>query len=181
MNEQKQRTASERIEDLENAMRGLFQSIEAMANEMGALKNAIRLINGKTDAIMKAANASSGITEASVTEQMIAANVAELKAKVDNMIAQGVLEAEQTVTASSFVVGQEVESNGTVANPRLQFSMNALPEEIKSKIVGTAVGQTATFEEGKLGLTVLESYSVVVPKAPEAEAPAETAPEAVNA
>lgn len=174
-NQTDKRTASQRIEDLERAMMSLYQTADNMARDLGTIKDAIKLLGNKVDAIVKASSSSQPINDDVIAAIMVQNNVEELKQKVSNLVAQGVLSAEESITETSFVVGSEVKEDGTVANPRLQFTMQALQPELREKLKGAKAGQTVTLQEGKLLFNVLETYAIQQPKAPEQsqeEAPA---------
>lgn len=161
------RTASQRIEDLENALMSLYQTADSMARDVMTLKEAMKLLGNKVDSIVKATNRGEALTDEVLTKIMIENNVEELKQKVANLVTQGLLEAEEAVTAGSFVVGSEIDDKGEVANPRLQFVVSALNEDIRGKFVGTKPGDVLTLEEGELKFKVSETYKIVQPKSPE--------------
>lgn len=150
------RNAAQRIEDLEQALMSLYQTANNMASDLTTVKEAIKLLGNKLDSVVKA----TGITDDQVSALMIENNVAELKSKVDGLVTQGILIATEETAANSFVVGKEVDDDGAVVNPRLQFSLTALQPELRDKLVGSKVGDVVTLQEGKLKLEVLEIYSV---------------------
>jgi hypothetical protein len=164
------RTAIQRIEDLERALMSLYQTADNMARDMMMIKDAIKLLGNKLDAVVKASERGS-VNDTVVAQIMIENNVSELTEKVESLKAQGILTAETAATERSFVVGREIDAEGKVANPRLQFTMGALNPEVREKLVGGMPGQVITLEEGKLKFEVLEVYSINSP-APAAEAPA---------
>jgi hypothetical protein len=143
-----------------------------MARDLMMVKEALKLLGNKVDAIAKA----TGTTDEQLSAIMIANNVAELKTKVDNLVAQGVLVASDIVTSSSFLVGKEQDDDGKIVNPRLQFAISALGEELKAKMVGAKVGDVLTLTEGKLKFEVSEIYQVQTVEKTE-EAPSESGAE----
>lgn len=163
-------TASQRLDNLEQALMSLYQTADNMARDLLMVKEAIKLLGNKLDAVVKAANGNEGINDEVIAKLMVQNNVDELKNRVENMKTQGFLAAEETVTDNSFVVGREVDENGAVVNPRLQFTMTALPKETSEKIKGSKAGDIITLQEGKLKLEVLETYAIQVPQQ---QAPAE--------
>lgn len=168
---QDKRTATQRIEDLERALMSLYQTADNMARDLMTIKDAIKLLGNKLDAVVQASERGT-VNNDVVAAIMVENNVSELKSKVDNLVAQGILAAEEAITDKSFVVGREVDSEGKVVNPRLQFTMGALPPETSAKLVGGMPGQVITLQEDKLKFEVLETYAIQTPKASE-EAPAE--------
>lgn len=171
---QKQRSATERLNDLEQAMLNLYQTVDNMARDLLTIKDAIKLLGNKTSAIVTVA----GISEDAVGAAMVANNVKDLGDKVADLVKQGFLSAEAVVTANSFVVGREQDDEGKVVNPRIQFTVAALDPEVQSKVIGHGTGEVISIAEGKLKLEILESYAIQAPTAPAAEeAPAaEVAP-----
>lgn len=173
----KQRSATERLNDLEQLLGNLYQTTDNMARDLLLMKEAIKLLGNKLDAVAKIANASDSDQIAAI---MTENNVAELKGKVDNLISQGILVAEDTVTAQSFIVGKEYKP-GTeeLANPRLQFTVGALDADTQAKLIGAKAGQKLSFSDNKFDLEIVETYGIQVPKAPEVELPVDAAtPEA---
>lgn len=170
------RTAVQKIDDLERAMMSLYQATDTLAKEIGTIKEAIKLLGNKTDSIVKVTQRGEALSDESISKAMIENNVEELKQKVQNLIDQGLLQSEQTISENSFVVGREIDSSGLVTNPRMQFVLSTLKEEIRSKFIGKAVGEILNLEEGKWSFEILESYSIVSQEAqslPE-EAPVST-------
>ena len=175
-NQQDKRTASQRIDDLERGLMGIYQTADNMARDLMLAKDAIKLLGNKVQSIVQLLASGSAVNDDALSKQMIDNNIAELKEKVTNLVSQGILVPAVEVTDTSFIVGREINDQGEVVNPRLQFALNALGEELKSKIKAAKIGDTVTLQEGKLKFDLLEVYSIQVPKAPEAApAPAEAA------
>ena len=184
-NEQQQQpqkpTASQRIDSLENGLGALFQTADNLARDMMIVKDAIKLLGNKLDAVVKLSNreVSQNINDDAIAKIMIENNVADLKEKVTGLVSQGVLVASEEITDNSFVVGEELDNDGNVVNPRLQFALNAINEDLKTKIKAAKMGEAILLQEGKSLFKVLESYSIQQPQtapAPEA-APAPDAAE----
>lgn len=156
------RNATQRIEDLEHALSSLYNTADNMARDLTLVKDAIKLLGNKLDAVVKA-SARGSLDDETIASIMVDNNVEELKNKVDTLISQGILVGEQSATATSFVVGREVDESGKVVNPRLQFTMAALQPEVREKLVGSMPGQTVTLQEGKLKFEVMEVYAITSP------------------
>lgn len=165
------RSASQKIQDLHNGLMQLYQTADAMARDLGLVKDAIKLLGNKVDSIVKASSKGEIVTDEIVTRIMIENNVEELKQKVTLMQAQGILAPQEQVGADSFVVGAEINDEGETINPRLQFALYSLAEDLRGKILGSKVGETLAIQEGKLKFKVLESYQIQQPKAPASETP----------
>lgn len=159
-NNQKQRSATERLNDVEEAAMSIFQALDNMSRDLMLIKDAIKLLGNKVDSIVKAASTGQEINDQVISSLMVENNVAELKAKVDNLVAQKILVSELAVNAQSFVVIREVDDAGKVVNPRLQFTMSAVSPEVTEKLVGAQPGQTVKMKEGSLNVEILEVYSV---------------------
>jgi hypothetical protein len=140
-----------------------------MARDLLTVKEAIKLIGNKLDVVAKAAN----ISDDTISKGMIDNNVAELKEKVTSLIENGVLVASDELLDSSFVVGQEVDADGNVVNPRIQFTLGSLRPEVKAKIQAGKKGEAIELEEGKLKFIITEVYAIIAPKPQQVEAPAE--------
>jgi len=172
------RTAVQRIEDLERGVMGMFQSGDMMGRDLMTCKEAIKLLGNKIDAIVKAIQRGGELNDDVIGNIMVENNVTELKTRVDQLIAAGTLVATtEPVGDDNFVVGREVDDTGKVLNPRLQFVLGALQEELRNKIKGAKTGDTVEFQEGKVKFELQEAYSVAKP-APAVQAVPEAAPEA---
>lgn len=167
--QQDKRTASQRIEDLERGLMSLYQTADNMARDLMTIKDAIKLLGNKLDAVVKATAAGETMSDEVIAKIMVQNNVDELKAKVDNLVAQGVLKAGEAIGPNSFVVGREISEDGTVQNPRMQFVVSALQEGVRDKFPGAKAGETLVLQEGKWKFEVLEVYDLVAPEAPQEE------------
>lgn len=166
------RSATQRIQDLENAVMSLFNVNDNLARDVMTLKEAIKLLDNKVNSIVKASTAGEPLTDAVLTRIMVENNVAELAQKVTNMVSQGFLQAEDQVSENAFVVGSEHSEDGTVINPRLQFALKAVTPETQAKLLGMKVGDTLKNQEGKMNFKLLESYKIVIPQEAAPAAPA---------
>lgn len=164
------RTASQRIEDLEQNIAATFQTMDMLARDVMLIKEAVKLLGNKVDSMVKALSVSmpTTINDDILSKLMIENNVEELKTKVSALVAQGVLVAQDSVDDGSFVVARELNDAGEVVNPRIQFALQAIQEGLREKIRGSKPGDVLTLEEGKLKFELLESYSVQPPKAEDA-------------
>lgn len=181
-NNQKQRSATDRLNDVEQATMSIFQALDNMTRDLMLVKDAIKLLGNKLDSVVKVVASGGTLTDETISAVMVENNIAELKSKVDDLIARGVLVSELEVQPESFVVIREVDETGKVVNPRLQFTMAALPKETVDKLLGAQPGQVLQIKEGTLSVEILETYTIVTPQAPQAAAPqAVQAPEAAPA
>ena len=153
----------------------LYQTADNMARDLSTSKDAIKLLGNKTDSIVKAIGRGEPVTDTVIAKIMVENNVEELTEKVNDLISQGILKEEESVTENSFVVGQELDENGAIANPRMQFVVSSLQEPLREKLKGAKVGDTLDLQEGKWKFSVLATYSINTPPAPEAQV---SAPEA---
>lgn len=174
------RSASQKITDLENALLSLYNLADSLTKDFNTLRNAMKLLNNKVNSMVKASVNGEEMTDAVLERIMVENNCEELAQKVTSMVSQGIVAAEEQVSENSFIVGSEIDDTDKVINPRLQFALKALPAELQAKLLGTKAGDTVLLEEGKLKFKVLESYKIQEPKlATEvAAAPAEATAEA---
>lgn len=180
------RTATQRIEDLEKVVTMLYQatqqsvaslqSLGAMQSDMGLVKDALKLLNKKTEAIIQTATAETGITAASVSALVVKMNVEDLTAQVAGYVANGHLAPTEEVAANSYLVAEEYAADGTLANPRIQFRLDSQDQATQDALKGKKAGDSVSFGDGKLSAKILEVYSLVEPKAPEAAPAAEATP-----
>jgi hypothetical protein len=163
--QQDKRTASQRIDDMERGLMALYQTADNMARDMMTIKEAIKLLGNKLDSVVKASARGETLSDEVIAKIMVENNVEELKEKVTNLVNQGVLVAAEEVGPNSFVVGRELDENGVIANPRMQFVVSALQGEIKDKFPGSKAGQILDLQEGKFKFEVQEVYNLQTPQA----------------
>lgn len=158
------RTASQRIDDMERGLMALYQTADNMARDLMTIKEAIKLLGNKLDSVVKVSASGQPMNDETIAKIMVENNVEELRQKVQNLVDSGALVAAEAISANSFVVGREVDSeSGAVQNPRLQFVVSALQPEIKDKFPGAKVGEKIALQEGKWSFEVLEVYDIQTP------------------
>lgn len=157
------KTASQRLDDMENSLMALYQTADNMARDLITIKEAVKLLGNKLDSVVKATNRGEQLNDETISKIMVENNVSELKNKVDSLVQQKILSPAEEVTDNSFVVGQEIDADGNIQNPRLQFVVSALEKETRTKFVGAKVGQTLDLQEGKWKFIVTEVYKVETP------------------
>lgn len=164
--EQKQpkKTASQRIDELEQALMSLYGTADNMARDLSMAKEAIKLLGNKLDSVVKAISRGENITDEVISKIMVENNVEELKQKTNNLVGKGMLEVSEEVTLTSFVVGREINEDGIVMNPRMQFVLSTINSEVQKKFLGAKVGQLIEVQEGKWQFEIIEIYNIVEPK-----------------
>ncbi len=181
MSDTDNRTATQRISDLESVVTMLYQSTAQIKNavegllrtqgDMVLVKDALKLLNKKLEAVVQVAAPETGITASSVTDLVVKMNVSDLKAQVEGYVANGHLVPADTAGANSYLVCEELNQDGTLANPRIQFRLDSQEPATAEALIGKKVGDAVSFGENKFSAKILEIYSVVEPKS---EAAAET-------
>lgn len=172
------RTAAQRLEDLERGIMEAYRVLDNVVRDLMTIKDAIKLLGNKTDAIAKASLRGQPLSDENLTNIMVETNVAELKAKADDLVNRGFLKASEEVDEKSFVVGREIDNEGKVANPRLQFAYTAVPAATQEKLKGTKSGDIVAFSERQWKFEVLEVYTIQNPEEAREAAPADQAPAA---
>jgi len=172
--QQDKRTASQRIDDMERGLMALYQTVDSMARDLMTIKEAIKLLGNKLDSVVKQArtcpNLSDALTDEKIAGQMVANNLEELKEKVAGYVANGAISPTETADANSFVVGAELNEDGTVANPRLQFVVQALSPAAKEKMIGAKAGDKVTVETWNFLVQEIYKFNdPTPPQAPQAE------------
>jgi len=180
------RTATQKIEDLERVVSMLYQSVTALdgavkslmstQRDMVLVRDALRLLNKKTEAIIQVATPESGITAVAVSDLVIKMNVDDLKAQVADYLQRGSLVPADEVSAKSYLICEEQNTDGTIANPRIQFRLDSQDPETQAAFTGKKVGDTVSFGEGKYPAKIIELYTLVDSPAPQATPPATEAP-----
>lgn len=171
------RTASQRIDDMERGLMALYQTLDNWSRDVQTMREAIKLLGNKLDSVVKASNNGEQLSDEVIARIMVENNVQELKEKVDNLINQGILIKAEQAKQTSFIVGRELADDGKIQNPRMQFVVSALQEDVRAKFPGAKAGDIITLQEGKWKFELQEVYDIVTPQAPQA-VPQETAPAA---
>jgi hypothetical protein len=187
MSETDTRTATQRIEDLERVVASMYQAtgklilavedLTKKTDDVVLVKEALKLLNRKTEAIVQTATPESGITDAAVSAVLIKLNTADLINQTAGYVSAGFLATSETVAADSFVACEEVNSEGTIVNPRIQFRLDSQPQATQDSLIGKKAGDSVSFGENKFGVKILEVYKLQTPPAPQTAA-ATPAPEA---
>jgi regulator of replication initiation timing len=183
MSEENKKTATERLEVLENTANSIIQAIQPVANmaqDLMSLREAVKLLNNKLDSVVKAINAGTALTDENLNAIMTDNNAKELQDKVTKMVSDGLLVTTDTITKDSFVVINEQDGTGKIVNPRMQFLLSALNnEEVRAKLDGAKVGDNIALGDKGGSLNVLEAYSIAAQQpAPAADAAASAATDA---
>lgn len=131
------------------------------SRENEILKEALQLINQKLDAVVSLSSAGAALTDDNINSAIVSMKEQELKNRVDAYVQEGRLVATEEVGEESIVVGRELNESGVVENPRIQFLVGRLIDELKQKFVGRKVGDLVKGENGKLDIEIMEIYNAV--------------------
>lgn len=168
----KQPSASERLGLLEQGIAALHQLSELTTKDLSVLKKTLQLLNNKVDAMAKATLSGEVPSDEVLNRIMIENNVEDLTAKVAGLVQGGFLVAEEQVGDNPFLVCRQLDNNGDVTDPRVQFAVKALESlALQAKFFNTKVGDRVEIRPGVI-LEILEAYKLQQP--PEPEAPTDT-------
>lgn len=157
----KKMNATQKIANLESIVVGQEQQIKILADEIDRLRGTINSLSKRLNASIQATE-----NHDTVNKIIIDENVKELEGKVKFLVDQKILTLDQEaeVTEKTFVVGRELNAEGEVINPRVQFALGSLPEDLKEKIKGNKVGGLVQTDESDLRLEITEVYRINEPK-----------------
>lgn len=162
------KTAAQRLSNLEDTLKGTLQALGAVDNEQSVIKEALSLIGAKLDAVVELLREDKELSDANISNRMIEKKATKMAEGTETLVKQGILVANETVDENCFIVGRELMEDGSVVNPRIQFTVESTKPLLKAKILGAKVLDKISVEEGKASLEVLEIYSIHQPKAPAA-------------
>lgn len=163
--ETKKLTAAQRLEALEGLVIAQNRKFDILADEIDKSRNLIASLAKRLNATISAGE-EGAISNDSVNKLILNSNVQELKNKVDGLIDAGLIKLNDSLEISdeTFVVGQEVDEDGTVVNPRVQFAVGSLPQDFKDKLLGKKTGDLMKPEEDlTLSLEITEVYEIIKP------------------
>jgi hypothetical protein len=164
------RNAAQRLDDLEAGMSQFFNAFNNLAAETMTIKEAIKLLGNKTESIVQVIGEGKPVNDDTISAQMVENNVTTLKEAVTKMISDKILVEQDAISMTSFVVGQEINDEGKVIQPRTQFALAAIPNELQQKCLGAKPGDVLELQPGKLKLSVQEVYNICMPEQPKQEA-----------
>lgn len=164
--ETKKLTAAQRLEALENIVLQQNSKFEILADEIDKIRNLIASLAKRLNATIKAGE-DGGISNDSVNKLILENNAKELKGRVDGLIESGVMtrEDDTEIGRRTFVVAREIDEDGTIINPRVQFAVASMPEDFIPKILGKKVGDLIKPEDDlTLSLEITEVYQIAPPQ-----------------
>lgn len=158
-------TAAQKLEALENSFMVQSQQIDILAEEIDNLRKTIVNLNKRLNASIKAAE-EGGLTGESVNKIILNEGMRELEERVSFLISQGVLVRNDAaeISDTNFVVGRELDTEGNVTNPRVQFSVVSIDKEVKDQIHGKKAGDVIAYSETEDSMEITEVYDIVDPK-----------------
>lgn len=132
-----------------------------IARENEILKDALQLLHEKLDAVITLQNRGLPLIDSNINEAVVEIKENSLKERVNEMLSQGSIKPVDVVGEDSLIVSRELSKEGKVENPRLQFLVGRLIDELKSKFVGKKVGDLIQGEDNKLDIEIMEVYDLV--------------------
>lgn len=169
MSEAKKPKASERLSAIENALiptqrrvGELEMVLFNLSRENEILKDALQLLHEKLESVIALSNEGQPLTNENINEKVVLLKELALKDKVKQMEDAGQIQAAEEATNNSLIVARELNKDGTVENPRIQFLTARLIEELQNKFIGKKVGDLIKGDEDKLDLEIMEIYDITI-------------------
>lgn len=167
------KNAAQRIESLEatvnallNAHNNNMKSFEILAEEIDKVRE-LNLAVARRLNVAITVSESGQLTHEKVNAAIVDQNATNLKNSVDFMVKEGLLSPKEgEANGTDFIVARELKDDGSVINPRLQFSMvqmNSLEDgkKLVNAIIGKKVGDVVKKDENDTtSLEILEILSV---------------------
>lgn len=169
MSEAKKIKASERLSAIESTLvptqrrvGELEMIVFNLSRENDILKDALQLLHEKLESVIVLSNEGKSLSNNNINEKVVMLKEQALKDRVDDLVNAKQITAAEEVTDNSLVVARELNKNGTVENPRIQFLTSRLVEELQNKFIGKKVGELIKGEEDKLDLEIMEIYNITI-------------------
>ncbi len=166
--EEKLQKSKEKLENLSEQSMATARRVGEMelilyniARENEILKDALQLLHEKLDAVITLQNRELPLSDVNINEAVVEMKVNSLKERVEEMLRQGAIKPVEVVGEDSLIVSRELSKEGRVENPRLQFLVGRLVDELKSKFVGKKTGELIEGEDNKLNIQIMEIYDLV--------------------
>lgn len=161
--------ASQKLEALENKITDmeskLDRAIQLLLERVNSLADTDVALAKRINAIVKAGD-EGGVTTDSVKTAVVNQAATELRARVQMLIDNGLLtlDNESPITTESFVVGRELSSEGEEINPRIQFAIKSLQQEVQDTLIGKKAGESIPDEKSQTSMEITEVYTINQPK-----------------
>lgn len=161
--------ASQKLEALENKITDmeskLDRAIQLLLERVNSLADTDVALAKRINAIVKAGD-EGGVTTDSVKTAVVNQAATELRARVQMLIDNGLLtlDNESPITTESFVVGRELSSEGEEINPRIQFAVKSLQQEVQDTLIGKKAGESISDEKSQTSMEITEVYTINQPK-----------------
>ena len=159
--ESKKLNATQRLAAVEQLMSGYDSKFNIIADELDKLSAYVNNLTRRLNATIQAGE-DGGITSDSVKQIIICENVKDLEGKVDMLQQNGVLSRndEMVIADNSFIIGREIDDEGNVVNPRLQFLVGSIEQSYKEGLLGKKLGDTYKGKDSSITLEITEIYEV---------------------
>ena len=159
--ESKKLNATQRLAAVEQLMSGYDSKFNIIADELDKLSAYVNNLTRRLNATIQAGE-DGGITSDSVKQIIIGENVKDLEGKVDMLQQNGVLSRndEMVIADNSFIIGREIDDEGNVVNPRLQFLVGSIEQSYKEGLLGKKLGDTYKGKDSSITLEITEIYEV---------------------
>lgn len=159
------KTAAQKLDALENAFMGQNNQINILADEIDRLRQTVVALNKRLNASIQAAEGGD-LTNDSVNKIIVSENSKELENKISFLVEQGVLvrNDEMEISEKTFVVGREIDTQGNITNPRVQFAVNSVDAAVKAKLLSKKAGEVVSYSEQEDSLEITEVYEIVDPQ-----------------
>lgn len=168
-NQQVKPKASERLSVIESALiptqrrvGELEMIVFNLSRENEILKDALQLLHEKLESVVALVNEGRSLSNENINEKVVMLKEQALKDKVQNLVDAGQIKAAEEATDNSLIVARELNKDGTVENPRIQFLTSRLIEELQNKFVGKKVGELIKGDGNKLDLEIMEIYDITI-------------------
>ena len=161
--------ASQKLEALETKITDLEskldRAIQLLLERVNSLADTDVALAKRINAIVKAGD-EGGVTTDSVKTAVVNQAATELKARVQMLIDNGLLtlDNESPITSESFVVGRELSSEGEEINPRIQFAVKSLQQEVQDTLIGKKAGESISDEKSQTSMEITEVYTINQPQ-----------------
>jgi regulator of replication initiation timing len=157
-----------RVRELTEAMQGLSDANQTMALQLGSLTLSLQgqikrnnTLRAELGALVEIVSQGGQISKEAIRQRVLDASAAELKRRVEELIAKGYLVSTEEVAEDSFIVAQQQDRNGNIVSQRLQVLVSSLEPETQQKILSKKAGETVDLGENEPLLYILEIYKDV--------------------
>lgn len=131
-------------EEFDIFVQNVSADLQTIANAVKNVNDVVNKLDNKVNVLAEVSGQTNALKQA-----LIDASVKAMKQQVDALIQANQLRnvGDTPADENSFVVGEELNKNNEVINPRIQFLLSQIKEDFRAKIIGSKAGDVILLDD----------------------------------